>query len=86
MQAVVPVAGGTGKGVCVARAGVLGSQVSNSFFDSLKKAGANLLHWGRDGKQSPGNSSSGGSELGLDDMAVDSRHSSIVDSMKAAVS
>lgn len=73
---------------CAGRAGVLGKQVSSKVFGSLKEAGANLLHWGRDDedhKPTPGTSSGAGSELGLDDMAVDDHHS-IVDSMKAAVS
>jgi hypothetical protein len=70
---------------------VLGKQVSNKFFNSLKEAGANLLHWNRDDdedkhKQTPATSSTAGSELGLDSMAVDDHNPSIVDSMKAAVS
>ena len=80
------------EGRCVWRAGVLGKQVSNKFFNSLKDAGANLLHWNRDNdredkhKQTPATSSTAGSEFGLDSMAVDDHNPSIVDSMKAAVS
>ena len=54
-------------------AAVMGSQVTSSFFSSLKEAGANLLPdiWGKDG--SPANSSaSQESDHGIGDMGIDS--------------
>ena len=57
-------------------AAVMGSQVTSSFFSSLKEAGANLLPdiWGKDG--SPANSSaSKESDHGIGDMGIDSEKS-----------
>jgi hypothetical protein len=59
--------------------GWLGTQMTNSFMDSLKEAGANLLPsiWAGGSQASPAASSSGAADSspGLDDLALDSKKS-----------
>lgn len=52
---------------------MLGSRVSNSFFNSLKDAGANLLPNLWPSQSSPASSSAAESTHGLDDFAIDSK-------------
>ncbi len=61
-------------------AGVMGSQMSNNFFQSLKEAGANLLPDIWPNNKSP-TSSTTGSMGGLDDLAIDD-HKSVLQSLK----
>lgn len=61
-------------------AGVMGSQMSNNFFQSLKEAGANLLPDIWPNNKSPASSTTG-SMGGLDDLAIDD-HKSVLQSLK----